>query len=286
MKKYIDFHTHTIYSDGADNPASLVRNSRLKGIDILAITDHDNLAGFEEAKAEADIWNMQIIPGAEISTEIYHILALNVNPKDKEFETFLERVRAYQTEVCQRRIDLLSNNGIPMTLAKLKHHFPKSRLGQLNLHMTMLKDPECNTLLKKRHPTLSPSEIKNFYFRGNGIAAKIGGDSGYVSSKEAIDAIHRAGGIAVLAHPFHEIKEDIPETLDGLMNEGLDAIEVQPFYGEKNKPFIKYATQREIPMTYGSDFHGAYSPRPLMGRHEMGNHLEEAQLETLLNKWK
>lgn len=281
MKKYIDFHTHTIYSDGLDNPENLVRNARMKGVDVLAVTDHDNLAAYEEAKSEAEKWGMQLIPGAEVSTPVYHILALNVNPESEEFQNFLARSKKMQEETSRKRIEILSKNGMPITLDKLRQNFPKSRLGKYNVLMTMLLDEQCRQFLEIDNPGKSPYELFKAYLR-EGPAANVD-KSQNVSVEETISQIHNAGGIAVIAHPFKEIKS--LDELDKLVQQGIDAIEVQPFYGERNKPFIEYATQKGIPMTYGSDFHGVGNPRPLMDRRTAGNCIEEAQLEKLLTKW-
>ena len=277
--QYVDLHNHTVYSDGVDNPAGIVRNAKMKGIDILAITDHDTMAGYEEARKEAELWNMKLIPGVEVSTEIYHILGLNVNPKDNEFQNFLGKVQEYQKEICRRRIKILQDYGVPISMEKLQNAFPKSRLGKYNIFMTMLRDPECNFYIEEKHADLSPDELFSFYLRNKGVAAKITGESGYVSSKEAIDAIHKAGGIAIIAHPFKEIKENVRETLDKLVEQGIDGLEVQPFYGDKNNEFRKYAEEKGLMISYGSDFHGASFYRPMMGRN--GNLAGEKLVERL-----
>lgn len=282
MKKYIDFHTHTIYSDGLDNPENLVRNARMKGIDVLAVTDHDNLAAYEEAKTEADKWGMQLIPGAEISTPVYHILALNIDPESEKFQEFLARSRNMQEETSRKRIEILAKHGMPITFDKLRQNFPRSRLGKYNVLMTMLLDEQCRQFIEGNHPEKSPYSLFKTYLR-EGPAANVD-RSQNVSVEETIYQIHKAGGIAVIAHPFKEIKA--MSELDKLVDQGIDGIEVQPYYGERNKPFIEYATQRGIPMTYGSDFHGVGNPRPLMDRRTAGNSIEEAALENLLNKWK
>lgn len=278
LKKYVDLHNHTVYSDGLDNPAAIVRNAKMKGIDIVAVTDHDTMEGYKEAKEEARLWNITLVPGVEVSTEIYHILGLNVNPKDGEFQEFLGRIQENQKELCRRRIEVLKDYGVPISLEKLEGCFPKSRLGKYNIFMTMIMDSECNEYLQRKHESMNPDEMFGFYLRSGGIAGKLEGKND-VTSKEAIDAIHRAGGIAIVAHPFKEIKTDIRETLDKLVQEGIDGLEVQPYYAEKNKEFKAYALEKGLMITYGSDFHGASFPRPMSGRN--GNIASEELLERL-----
>ena len=72
--KYIDFHSHTFYSDGSDSPGSLIRAVKTKGVDSLAITDHDTMAGYYKGIEEAKKWNLRLIPGVAESTRKNHIL--------------------------------------------------------------------------------------------------------------------------------------------------------------------------------------------------------------------
>ena len=84
-KKYIDFHTHTYYSDGIGTPELNVRIARMNGIDILAITDHDKTDGYEEARQAGERWQVKIIPGVEVSTDKCHILGLGLDIYKPEF---------------------------------------------------------------------------------------------------------------------------------------------------------------------------------------------------------
>src|SRR5450759_1723319 len=90
----IDLHTHSSVSDGLDSPAALVGKMRDAGIDAFALTDHDTLRGFPEARDEAEKVGIEIIPGAEVSADFQgqddvHILALFVDEKNDRFNTRL-----------------------------------------------------------------------------------------------------------------------------------------------------------------------------------------------------
>ena len=143
MKQHIDLHSHTFYSDGSDTPESLVRAMHMSGVDVMALTDHDTLAGYERARAESDRYGFRIIPGVEISTTRYHILGLNVNPAHRGLQKLLERSQRLQEGECQQRIDILAKLGMPITFEKLRREYPESRLGKWNLIMAALGDPEC-----------------------------------------------------------------------------------------------------------------------------------------------
>ncbi len=263
--EYVDLHMHTFYSDGTDNPRALVRSSKLNGMDAIAITDHDIMTGYFEAKPEAEKWGIKLIPGVEISTNKYHILGLNVNPSSEKFSNFLTKVRSYQEETCVGRIEILAKHGVPISLDKLKNSFPKSRLGKYNVFMAMMQDEECRDYLHKNHPNKSPYEIFGIYLKKDGIAGNLSGRYD-VPPKEAIDAIHEAGGLAVIAHPFKNVDE--MSEMDVLLRLGLDGVEIQPNYGDRNIPYRKYALEKNLLMTYGSDFHGPSMPRHLLKRAE------------------
>ena len=132
-KKYIDFHSHTFYSDGLEEPETIVRNAKMNGLDALALTDHDTTEGVRDAQREARKWNIQLIPGVEITTNNYHTLGLNVDVGSRELQELLSCSRDLQRRTCERRINLMQRLGVPITFAKVEKLFPKSRLGKYNL---------------------------------------------------------------------------------------------------------------------------------------------------------
>jgi len=275
---FVDLHTHTIYSDGIDDPMTLVIAAKLKGIDALAITDHDIMDGYLGAIAEAEKWGLRLIPGVEVSTEKYHILGLNVDPGDKKFQRFLKLVRSYQKETAGKRIEVLQDLGVPITMEKLEMAFPESRLGRYNVFMTMVMDKECREYFRKQNGGVSPDEIYTMFFRKNERVKNV--ERKDVKPEEAIRQIHEAGGIAVIAHPFKNI-DNIME-MDALVEAGLDGVEMQPkhFHGED---YLEYAKKKELMITYGSDYHGASHDRPLLGIGH--NYIEWDRLEDMLNRY-
>ncbi len=279
-KKYIDFHSHTKFSDGVDDPKTLVRSMKLRGIDVMAITDHDNLLGYFQAVDEAKKWNIELIPGTEVSTTLFHILGLNVDPYNEDFNNFLAKIRDLQAKTSEKRIHLLQNYGFPISMEKLTSAFPESRLGKYNVFMKMLTDPECYEIMEKELPDSTVDQKYERYFGKNGVANDIKRKEAH--AKEAIAQIHNAGGIAIVAHPFKQVKH--AKDLDALVKYGLDGIEIQPFYGDKNIQFREYAKEKNLLTTFGSDYHGAAFFRPLMGRGE--NHKTKDELEEMLNKYK
>lgn len=270
----MDFHTHTIYSDGINSPKGLVRTLKLSGIDIMAKTDHDTILGYLEAKKEADKWGLILIPGVEITEKDYHILGFNFNPKDKKFLSLLEKSKEFQKENTRQRIEILSAVGLPISIEKVEAYFPHSRLGTYNIFMTMLRDKECRKWVEKKHPDEAPKEIMSYYFTRGGIADEIS-DKINLEAEKIIEGIHDAGGLAILAHPAKDVKDLIE--LDKLRELGIDGIEIQPNFYEQYPLYEEYAKKHNLLITYGSDYHGANFNRALLGRgmNKLSSELEE-----------
>ncbi|MEI6731645.1 MAG: PHP domain-containing protein, partial [archaeon] len=280
----IDLHTHTFYSDGGDDPVSVITNLKLKGTDIAALTDHDHMIAYFKGREVAKSWNLKLIPGVEVSTSKYHILGLNVRPEDQAFQDFLAYSRSEQKDRCMKRVALLNQYGVPITPKKVEEMFPESRLGKYNILMAMVCDPECIAYLAEHDPGQTPTQIFKFYLGKNAIASVKGAKSA-ITPAIAIAEIHKAGGIAIIAHPFKEVK-DMAE-MDQLVKEGIDGLEIQPNFGDANIPFREYALKNGLMMTYGSDFHGAAGTRTLLGKMQTEeNAIEESVLEKMLNKWR
>ncbi len=270
MKKHIDLHIHSIYSDGVHTPKALVVEAATIGLDAIAISDHDITDSWPELKEEADKWGLNVMTGVEISTPDYHILGYGFDIKNTDLQDALSFSRDIQEDTCKKRIEKLVGIGIPISFDMVRGYFPKSRLGKGNLFMTMLRDPGCRYFIHERQGMYDPAKIFLHYFGDNAAASHID----YLeelSPEEAIDLVHGAGGKAFLAHAFKDVK-DMSE-MDVLLGYGLDGLEVQPNYNGNNGPFKKYAKDNNILVSYGSDFHGLrLSHRPMLLRK--GNAIE------------
>jgi len=142
------------------------------------------------------------------------------------------------------------------------------------------RDKECREYLEaKHHPGFTKDEFMNLYLRRGGLAHTIPIDYN-LDRQEIIDGIHNAGGLAIIAHPTKDVKE--MKELDELRERGLDGFEIQPnFYPGDNAinyhQIEEYAKEHNMLLTYGSDYHGAYMDRGLLGRgmNKLSPELEE-----------
>ena len=259
--RYIDLHTHTFYSDGILTPTDNVITARINGIDFMAITDHDKTEGYEEAKRAGEKWQVQIVPGTEISTDAYHILGLGIDIYNPNFRKFMKISEEEQIKVCQKRIDGLRERGVPVSMEKMLAIFPNSRLGKMNLWYLLMQDRECQDYFIKREGRAVDKQMYYRYLKSEN-KQEVKDKLTIISPEMAIAQIHNAGGIAILAHPPLDI-EDMAE-MDVLLRQGLDGIEVQTRTNGKNKPFIEFAKKNNLLITYGSDYHGGISARQML----------------------
>jgi predicted metal-dependent phosphoesterase TrpH len=263
--KTVDMHLHTLYSDGTNSARQIVAEAALRGLDAIAITDHDITSAYKKAKSEAEKWGIEVISGVELSAQDYHILGYGFKVDDKQFQELLAYSRQCQERIVQKRIEKLKQKDVPINMQKIKQYFPDSRIGKMNLVMTLMMDRES----REYHHAHGIADIFEHYMKEKGELWVP--ESEELASNVAIDGIHKAGGIAVIAHPFKQITD--MAKLDELVALGLDGVEMQPNYKEKNDPFREYAKQRGLLITYGSDFHGVYMPHRLMlGKN--GNQIE------------
>lgn len=277
IKKYVDLHTHSIYSDGDLTPRQLVELAAYKGLNIIAKSDHDSIRGYEEAKNVGKEHGLIVLPGVEITTPKYHLLSLGFNPKNNQFIDFLDHSQELQKIACGIRLEILQNANIPITLDKVIAEFPHSRLGKKNIFGAMMKDADCRNYLITKYPDKTPREIFLGYFGKGGMASDLK-DRPAVSVEEAIYQTHNAGGIIGLAHPPKDV-DDMNE-LETLARQGIDFIEVQPLFREKYPYhlFEGWAKARGMPISYGSDYHGPTMPREMLGR---GDNILSEELEEL-----
>lgn len=245
MRSKVDLHSHTNYSDGFNTPLELIDKAKTKGIDVLSITDHDNLAAIEQAAEYGKEVGIEIIPGVEISSDIMdreiHILGYFVEPGNFELERYLEFFRAERLKRADRIVKKLNLIGISLKLDDVLKIAKDSAVGRPHIAQAMVEGGFTNSYF----------EAFNKYI-GNGCIAyekKV-----HVSPRSAFKIISDSGGLSFIAHPGimpeHILKE--------LIESGVDGIEV--VHPSHNAQLVKF--YRGIVNEYfllesgGSDYHG------------------------------
>lgn len=249
-----DLHCHTKLSDGSIGINDLIILAKNKGIETIAITDHDCLAGTVRAKMIGERYGINVIPGVEL-TALSKELGKEVH------------ILCYQPESPDRLEGLCRNNSFLRKRASQYLIIKASKLHPITSDL-VLKCATGSTNVYKQHLMHALMEC--------GITTQIYGDvyrelfspesetniivqPDYPDPKEVVNQIKDAGGIAVLAHPAHT---GCTEIIDDLIKAGLDGIEVwHPAHSESDiKALTALAKEKGLIMTGGSDFHGMYSP--------------------------
>ena len=246
----IDLHIHTTYSDGMLSPEQIIDTAVECELDVIALTDHDNVLSYDIASkyAQDKNINLEIISGVEINT-IYkgyevHILGYYMDKSNKQFIdliNFQQKARIEQTHKIIER--LAKKEGIRIKFEDIqKLVAPKGSIGR----------PHIARAITNAGGTANVMEAySKFIHTGSGVYV----ERKTVSPHDAVEIIAEAGGIPVFAHP---IDVDIADKLTvELMNYGLRGIEA---YHRKHSPaavehFSSLAEQYGLIVTGGSDFH-------------------------------
>jgi predicted metal-dependent phosphoesterase TrpH len=249
---YVDLHLHTTASDGVLSPSGVVRYAKAKGLQAIAITDHDTIEGCEEGLSEGERIGFEVIPGIEISAEYssgsMHILGFFLDIHHPLLNERLEYLQKARAERNPKMVARLNQLGIEVTYEEVLKASGGGQVGRPHF---------ANVLLEKK-------VVKSFQeafdrFLKKGAPAYV--DKFRFTSKEALHFINEAGGVAVLAHPntlgvngYSELEKLIVRLAD----EGLKGIEV--YYPEHSAvevaQYKTLADRYSLVSTGGTDYHG------------------------------
>jgi predicted metal-dependent phosphoesterase TrpH len=242
----VDLHTHTTCSDGVLGPGELVQKASDCGIRTLAITDHDTIAGFEEGRQEAERLGMTLVSGVEVSVYFegreLHLLGYCFDPEDEGLRRFLNYYSEQRRFRARTIVDRLHNLGIMLDFDRVAEHVRGEVVGRPHIAQALVEQGFVD----------SYEEAFALYLR-NGAPANV--QKKLPRAREALDVLHAAGGIGVLAHPGHWVNDRDVRQLKHL---GLDGIEtVHPSHDEMLQEFYTdLADTLSMVRTGGSDFHG------------------------------
>ncbi len=252
--RYIDLHTHTTASDGTYSPSSLVDYALSKNLAAIAITDHDTTNGLSIAKEHLGANNeLEIISGIEFSTNSpylksdIHILGLYIDETDPHFAHALLDIVNSRNERNLKMVEKLCEIGLKLTIEDVIRNSTNGIITRAHFGRALLQKGYIKNL----------NEAFTKYI-GTGCVAFIPRHK--LTPEKAIQMIIDCGGIAVLAHPtlYHLNLRELDALIQELVKYGLKGIE--GLYSLYNKSEINYlqnfATQYNLCITGGSDFHG------------------------------
>lgn len=257
---FADLQLHTIFSDGTFTPAELVAAAKNAGLDCIALTDHDTVDGVAETERLCHEAGIEFIAGCELTADFtqdrrsreVHILGLFINPADEEFRRALGIYKRARAARVDSMIGKLNELGVPLTRDHVMEQADtRCALGRLHVGRALVAQK-----------FVSDADEAFERYLGFGRPAWVAKHR--ISVADAASLIHRAGGVAILAHPgIAHLDEHIPQ----LLQQGLDGIEV---WHTKHTPaqsenYKLLAERLGCLITGGSDCHGYAKGKVLIG---------------------
>ncbi|MFM1844592.1 MAG: hypothetical protein RLZ78_672 [Actinomycetota bacterium] len=259
----IDLHTHTNCSDGTDSPRELVNKAIVQGLDVLGISDHDTTSGWKEA-TESLRGSLKLALGAEISCLTddgvsVHMLGLLFDPLHEEMQQVLEETRDGRLPRMRKMIEKMRAEGMDISMEDVELAMPKgATMGRPHLADALV----AKKIVKSRDEAFVDLLHNESRFYVSHAAP---------TPVEAIKLIRRAGGVAVIAHPFASHRGQVlkPEDFSELVTAGLNGVEVD--HRDQNPDergmLRDIAQQLDLVITGSSDYHGTGKLNSLAENH-------------------
>ena len=257
-----DLHLHTNFSDGTFSPEELVSHGRRHGLAAMSLTDHDTVEGCPRMAAACATEGIEFISGTELTAELntieVHLLGYGIDLENKKFLSEVARFQAVRQNRIHEMVARLNRLNVPLRAEAVFEIASCRSPGRPHVARALVKAGFCGSLdeaferfLKVNRPAWVP-KCK-------------------VSALEAMDLIHQAGGVAVMAHPgLNRTDEIIPEIVEA----GLDGIEC--FHTRHSTAtshhYLQMADQFHLLVTGGSDCHGLNKGKPLVGTVRLPYH--------------
>lgn len=252
---FVDLHLHTNFSDGTYTPEELASQAARQQLAAIALTDHDTVEGCERAANACKALEIEFIPGTELTAEHndneIHILGYFLDTQNEKLLSEIAKFQAVRQKRIYEMVARLNELNVPLRSEDVFALANCRSPGRPHVARALVKAGLCGSLdeaferfLKKHRPAWVPK-------------AKI-------SALVAIELIHQANGLAIMAHPgLNRSDEVIPE----LVESGLDGIEC--FHTKHStatsEHYLEIADKFNLLVTGGSDCHGLSKGKPLIG---------------------
>ena len=269
MSYKIDLHTHTNISDGASNPKELIEDAIKENVKAIALTDHDNIAGIDEASKYAEENNINFLNGIEISSlhkdgRILHILGIGIDITNDFFLTAFYNMKKSREKGIKNILEEINKKGMSISIEKLKKNSLSEYLDRYDIYRYFIKNNICNSAQEIWDKYLDPIP----YEKGE-----------LIKVEDSINIIKKSGGLSFLAHYNKSIgfaglsNEEIENEIKYLINLGLDGIEkYYPSFVEEDYKFINYLINKyNLIYSGGTDYHGKNRPDIKIGSGKDNN---------------
>ncbi len=247
----IDLHVHTTASDGQYTPSQIIQKAAEKQIKVIAITDHDTIAGIEEAISEGEKLGVKVVPGIEINisfpTGEFHLLGHGITKPSESLKSIVENVLKNRTERNALIIEKMNADGVPLTMEELSADFPDTVIGRPHFAAELVK----YKVVKTRQQAFDQYLARGRKWYVPRVCTNL---------DEAIVAIRESGGVPVIAHPMSLYLSwgRLPDFLTDCYEKGVVGIEAFHPGARVTECLRLEELGRKIGfiITAGSDFHG------------------------------
>jgi predicted metal-dependent phosphoesterase TrpH len=259
---FADLHLHSRFSDGTYGPEELAAQARRFGLAAIALTDHDSVEGCPGTAQACEAAGIEFIPGTELTAEQegneLHILGYCMDTQNPRLLTEIARFQAVRQNRIREMVERLNRMRVPLSADAVFALANCRAPGRPHVARALVAAGLCQSLneaferfLKKNRPAWVPK------FK--------------MSGEKALELIHHAGGVAVLAHPgLNRTDEVIP----GMVEAGMDGIEC--FHTKHSTAttarYLELAGRFHLLVTGGSDCHGQNKGKPLIGTVKVPYH--------------
>lgn len=253
---FVDLHTHTTASDGTLTPTQLVAEAASLAMRTIAVTDHDTTAGLSEALTAAARYDIEVIPGVEINTDVpggeVHILGYLIQPEDGDFQRELNRLREGRQRRGKGMVEKLRGLGVSITWEEVQAIVGEAAIGRPHVAQALLQNGAVQSV----------GEAFAKYIARDGPAYV---ERLRVTPQEAVAMIAAAGGVPVMAHPLPMGASarlnpgfDLETFLPPLLEAGLQGIEAYytGYTAQATAMLLALARRLDLIVTGGSDYHG------------------------------
>ena len=247
----IDLHVHTTASDGQYSPAQIIQKAAEKNIKAIAITDHDTIAGLEEAKQAGRSLGVTVVPGIELNitfpTGEFHLLGLGIKTPSPALINIVENVIKNRNDRNAQIIEKMNEDGVPLTQEELQADFPNTVIGRPHFAAELVK----HGVVKTRQQAFDQYLARGRKWYVPRVCTNL---------DEAIVALRESGAVPVVAHPMSLYLSwgRLPDFLKDCYEKGVMGIEAFHPGARVTECLRLEELGRKIGfiITAGSDFHG------------------------------